>query len=99
MRPDIELLENHPNTAAHPVKVGFVVAPSAAVDGASPHRFAVNVDVALVWLLEKIHTPEKRGFSAPARADNANDLPGIDHEIDTVERLGRPERFRYPRDL
>src|SRR5579872_4044160 len=53
------------------------------------HRLAVDQDLAVGLRLQASGDAQEGGFAAAARAENGEELPGVDRDVDAVERHHR----------
>jgi hypothetical protein len=79
----VELLEYHPYFASYFVNVGRL----------RKYVFPSDADLAFLHLLQTIDAPEQRAFSGSAWADNDNDIPFIDLQVDPLEHVRLPKVF------
>ena len=63
------------------------------------HVLARDADVALVGLLEPGEHAQRRGLAAPARAEQREELAGLDVEVDGVDGDHRTEALGHVGEL
>jgi hypothetical protein len=81
VREEVELLEDDPDALAHRREVR----PLAA------DLLALEEDAAGVDRLQQVDAAEQRALAAPARADDDEDVTGVDAQVDAVEDDVVPE--------
>src|SRR2546421_8158518 len=84
VRKQVEALKDETNLCTNTSDIGPAILHQATIDFTVAEMFAFDVNTPTVNLFEMVDAAEEGGFTGAAGADDDDDLPTLDGQVDTI---------------